>query len=150
MIIGVDAGTSVVKAVAFADNGDVLREAACKGLGIALLPTVIAGDAIKSGRLAVVLDAYSPPPLPIHADFEDLKIGDKPLEAQVFEEIPAAGITMFKDGLIGHFADDRGGCEFLLAYFVVAGVVGQLVYTDPNPFIFILCKKDVPLVVAFE
>lgn len=56
-----------VASVLCANNGDVLREAACKGLGIALLPTVIAGAAIKSGRLAVVLDAYSPPPLPIHA-----------------------------------------------------------------------------------
>jgi DNA-binding transcriptional LysR family regulator len=50
-----------------ANNGEVLREAACKGLGIALLPTVIAGDAIKAGQLATVLEAFSPPALPIHA-----------------------------------------------------------------------------------
>jgi DNA-binding transcriptional LysR family regulator len=50
-----------------ANNGEVLREAACKGLGIALLPTVIAGDAIKAGHLATVLEAFSPPALPIHA-----------------------------------------------------------------------------------
>lgn len=35
-----------------------------------------------------------PPPLPIHADFEDLKIGDKPLEAQVFEENDTATIRV--------------------------------------------------------
>ncbi|MGA8992498.1 MAG: LysR family transcriptional regulator, partial [Rhodoplanes sp.] len=63
----------------------VLREAACKGLGIALLPTVIAGDAIKAGRLVVVLDAYSPPPLPIHAlrlfiDFLAARFADAPWE----------------------------------------------------------------------
>lgn len=50
-----------------ANNGEVLRDAACKGLGIALLPTVIAGEAMKAGRLATVLGRYSPPALPIHA-----------------------------------------------------------------------------------
>lgn len=49
-----------------ANNGEVLREAACQGLGIALLPTVIAGDAIKAGHLATVLETFSPPALPIH------------------------------------------------------------------------------------
>ena len=37
------------------NNGDMLRDAAIAGLGIALLPTFIAGTAIKAGRL-VVLD----------------------------------------------------------------------------------------------
>jgi DNA-binding transcriptional LysR family regulator len=37
------------------NNGDMLRGAAIAGLGIALLPTFIAGDAIKAGSL-VVLD----------------------------------------------------------------------------------------------
>lgn len=56
-----------VTSVLCANNGEVLREAACKGLGIALLPTIIAGDAIKAGLLVIILDAFSPPALPIHA-----------------------------------------------------------------------------------
>lgn len=56
-----------VTAALCANNGEVLREAACKGLGIAMLPTVIAGDAIKAGQLVTVLDSFSLPALPIHA-----------------------------------------------------------------------------------
>lgn len=56
-----------VTSVLCANNGEVLRDAACKGLGIALLPTVIAGEVMKAGRLATVLEPYSPPALPIHA-----------------------------------------------------------------------------------
>lgn len=56
-----------VTSVVCANNGEVLREAACKGLGIALLPTIIAGNAIKAGQLATVLEAFSPAALPIHA-----------------------------------------------------------------------------------
>ena len=36
------------------NNGDVMREAAIAGLGIALLPTFIAGGAIRTGELKVV------------------------------------------------------------------------------------------------
>jgi DNA-binding transcriptional LysR family regulator len=75
-----------------ANNGEVLREAACKGLGIALLPTVIAGDAIKAGRLVVVLDAYSPPPLPIHALY-------------AANRFLAAKTRLFIDFLAARFAD---------------------------------------------
>lgn len=38
-----------------ADNGDILREAACAGLGIVLLPTFIASPAIQSGKLEAIL-----------------------------------------------------------------------------------------------
>lgn len=41
-----------------ADNGDLLREAACAGLGIAVLPTFIAAPAIHSGKLEPVLLDY--------------------------------------------------------------------------------------------
>ena len=75
-----------------ANNGEVLREAACKGLGIALLPTVIAGDAIKAGQLVVVLDAYSPPPLPIHALYAP-------------NRFLAAKTRLFIDFLAARFAD---------------------------------------------
>lgn len=41
-----------------ADNGDMLREAACAGLGIAVLPSFIAAPAIESGGLEVLLRDY--------------------------------------------------------------------------------------------
>lgn len=36
------------------NNGDVMRDAAVAGLGIALLPTFIVGDAVRAGALVVV------------------------------------------------------------------------------------------------
>jgi DNA-binding transcriptional LysR family regulator len=36
------------------NNGDVMRDAAVAGLGIALLPTFIAGDAVRSGALQAI------------------------------------------------------------------------------------------------
>lgn len=41
-----------------ADNGEVLKEAACAGLGLVILPTFIASPAIQSGKLEVVLLDY--------------------------------------------------------------------------------------------
>jgi DNA-binding transcriptional LysR family regulator len=38
-----------------ADNGEMLREAACAGLGIVALPSFIASNAIRSGGLEVIL-----------------------------------------------------------------------------------------------
>ena len=72
--------------------GQVLREAACKGLGIALLPTVIAGEAIKAWRLVVVLEPFSPPPLPIHALYAP-------------NRFLAAKTRLFIDFLAARFAD---------------------------------------------
>ncbi len=36
------------------NNGDMMRDAAVAGLGIALLPTFICGPAIRAGELSVV------------------------------------------------------------------------------------------------
>lgn len=49
------------------NNGDVLREAAVKGIGIAVLPTFIVGNDIAAGRLKLVLPNNRPPDLTIHA-----------------------------------------------------------------------------------
>jgi DNA-binding transcriptional LysR family regulator len=49
-------GATVVRAAArfCANNGDMLRDAAMAGLGIALLPMFIAGSAIRAGGLEIV------------------------------------------------------------------------------------------------
>lgn len=44
------------------NNGDMLRDAAVAGLGIALLPAFIAGPALKEGRLEEIEIDYKPEP----------------------------------------------------------------------------------------
>jgi DNA-binding transcriptional LysR family regulator len=49
------------------NNAEVLRDAAIGGRGIALLPTFIAGDAVRTGTLLRVLKPYKAPPLTLYA-----------------------------------------------------------------------------------
>jgi DNA-binding transcriptional LysR family regulator len=49
------------------NNGDVLRDAAVKGIGITSLPTFIVGEDIAAGRLKIVLPDNRPADLTIHA-----------------------------------------------------------------------------------
>jgi DNA-binding transcriptional LysR family regulator len=49
------------------NNAEVLRDAAVRGRGIALLPTFIAGDALRTGTLLRVLKSYKAPPLMLYA-----------------------------------------------------------------------------------
>jgi DNA-binding transcriptional LysR family regulator len=50
-----------------ANNGEVLREAAVRGRGVALLPTFIAETALQKGMLRSILNEYSAPPLTLYA-----------------------------------------------------------------------------------
>jgi len=52
-----------------ADNGDILKTAALRGLGITLLPTFIVGSDLLAGRLQQVLPDYCPPEISIYAVF---------------------------------------------------------------------------------
>jgi len=49
------------------NNAEVLRDAAIGGRGIALLPTFIAGDALRAGTLLRVLKPYKAPSLTLYA-----------------------------------------------------------------------------------
>ncbi len=40
------------------NNGEMLREAACAGLGLAILPSFIVGETIASGKLEIVLPGF--------------------------------------------------------------------------------------------
>lgn len=55
--------TVSVEGVLCSNNGEVLREAAIKGLGIAILPTFIVQEALKSGMLQAILPSYQLPDL---------------------------------------------------------------------------------------
>ncbi len=50
-----------VNGILCANNADVLNDAACAGLGIALLPKFIANANLRDGKLVTLLDGYSPP-----------------------------------------------------------------------------------------
>ncbi|MBS0536811.1 MAG: LysR family transcriptional regulator [Proteobacteria bacterium] len=50
-----------------ANNAEVLRDAAVKGRGIAVLPVFLAETELKSGALVTVLDDYKPPQLTLYA-----------------------------------------------------------------------------------
>ena len=56
-----------IPAALSSNNGDVLRAAALRGNGIAVLPTFMVGRDIKEGRLEIVLPNNQPPELGIHA-----------------------------------------------------------------------------------
>ncbi|MBT8127755.1 MAG: LysR family transcriptional regulator [Gammaproteobacteria bacterium] len=49
------------------NNGDVLKEAAIQGMGIAMMPTFIVEDALNDGRLQKILNAYCPEPFGLYA-----------------------------------------------------------------------------------
>ncbi|MEO1341387.1 MAG: LysR family transcriptional regulator, partial [Cyanobacteria bacterium J06635_13] len=52
-----------VKGAICSNNGEVLRDSAVQGLGIALLPTFIIQQEVDLGHLAIVLSEYQPPAL---------------------------------------------------------------------------------------
>lgn len=52
-----------------AGNTFAVRDAAEAGLGVALLPCIVAAQALQAGRLKQVLGAWAPPPVPVHAVF---------------------------------------------------------------------------------
>jgi len=49
------------------NNGEVLRDAAIKGVGLTLLPTFIAADALRAGSLKSILTEYCPKPFGLYA-----------------------------------------------------------------------------------
>lgn len=54
-----------VKGMVCSNNGEVLRDAAVRGLGIALLPMFLVETELEAGVLVSVLSSYSPPPISI-------------------------------------------------------------------------------------
>lgn len=55
-----------VQGTVCSNNGEVLRQAALKGLGIALLPHFLVGEDLKADRLQVVLSSYASPEIAVH------------------------------------------------------------------------------------
>ena len=53
--------TYAINCVMWSNNGEVLKDAAVAGQGIALLPTFIVGQALQEGELRTLLTDYAPP-----------------------------------------------------------------------------------------
>jgi len=58
--------TIFVNGVLCSNNGEVLRDAAVRGLGITLLPRFLVGEELRRGTLQLVLPDYHPPELSIY------------------------------------------------------------------------------------
>lgn len=66
MLIGADGEYTIpVNGVLCSNNGEVLKDAAVKGLGITLLPRFLVGEELRQGNLQLVLSDYHPPQLSI-------------------------------------------------------------------------------------
>ena len=67
-LIGPEGSLAVhVDPVLSSNNGEVLRDAAVRGIGICLLPTFVVGAELQAGRLATVLADFVPPRLMLSA-----------------------------------------------------------------------------------
>lgn len=49
-----------IKGVMTANNGNLISDAVINGMGIASLPTFIIGDAIREGRVKIIMDSWRP------------------------------------------------------------------------------------------
>lgn len=65
-----------------ANNGETILTLAEAGLGIAQLPTFIAGEAIGAGRLKPILCPFEPRPYPLHAVYPHAR--NLPLKVRAF------------------------------------------------------------------
>ncbi|MDX2212864.1 MAG: LysR family transcriptional regulator [Oculatellaceae cyanobacterium bins.114] len=67
LLVGPDGEQHIaIQGAMCSNNGEVLRDAAIHGLGIALLPTFIIGDALRQGQLTLVLPDYHPTEISIY------------------------------------------------------------------------------------
>lgn len=74
------------------NNGDVLVEAAINGAGIALQPTFLAGQAIREGKLRIVLPEHEPAPMALYAVY-------------AHRQLLASKVRSFIDFLDGYFGE---------------------------------------------
>ncbi len=79
-----------------ASNGELLADAAARGLGIAMLPDFIVDPWIESGRLELLLTRFAPPPLGIHAVLP--AAGPPPHRVRLLLDELAARLSRRRDG----------------------------------------------------
>ena len=74
----------------FANNGDVLAVAAEGGMGIALLPAFIVGEAVEAGRLVPLLTDWRAPPITVNAVFPSAR--RMPMKTRAFIDFMASSL----------------------------------------------------------
>jgi DNA-binding transcriptional LysR family regulator len=79
-----------------ANNAQVLRDVAIAGRGVALLPTFIAGDALREGALQRFLEGHQAPPLHLYAIYSPTRH-------------LAVKVRLFIDFLVERFASQPQG-----------------------------------------
>ena len=79
-----------------ANNAEVLRDAAIKGRGVALLPMFIAGQALRAGTLRTFLGGFKAPPLTLYAIYPPTRH-------------LAVKVRLFIDFLVERFASQSQG-----------------------------------------
>jgi len=95
-----------ISSVLCSNNGEALRAAALRGVGIALLPMFLVEEELRSGTLETILPAYSAPSLEIHliyppgrrlstkarlfGDFLATRLRGRTIWEEYFDETPAA------------------------------------------------------------
>jgi DNA-binding transcriptional LysR family regulator len=75
------------------NSGEALREVAVGGLGLAVMPTWLIGDALRRGTLVPVMARWAPPPVPIQAVYPS-------------NRLTASKVRLFVDLLIERFGPD--------------------------------------------
>jgi DNA-binding transcriptional LysR family regulator len=60
-----------------ANNGEVLRQAALKGVGVVMQPRILLEQDLKSGALEQVLESFPLPTKPIHLVYKDKQLSLK-------------------------------------------------------------------------
>ena len=66
-----------------ADNSEAVREAVTAGAGIAVIPVWMFADEITSGRVRIILDAFEPNALPIHAVYPSRRLVSPKVRAMI-------------------------------------------------------------------
>ncbi|MDG9886003.1 LysR family transcriptional regulator [Pseudomonas putida CSV86] len=66
-----------------ANNGELLRDAAVKGMGITYLPTFIVGEALATGQLVPVLEDFVTEPLQLSAVYPQHRQSARPVQALI-------------------------------------------------------------------
>ncbi|MHA6194420.1 LysR family transcriptional regulator [Pseudomonas wadenswilerensis] len=66
-----------------ANNGELLRDAAIKGMGITYLPTFIVGEALAAGQLVPVLQDFVTEPLQLSAVYPQHRQSARPVQALI-------------------------------------------------------------------
>jgi DNA-binding transcriptional LysR family regulator len=104
-----------------ADNSEAVREAVVNGAGIAVIPVWMFGDEIRTGRVRIILEAFEPKPLPIHAVYSSRR----QLSAKVRAMIDFLAAEFERSPLLSLHQDDAAPCRSTEAGMMIGQPIGK-------------------------